>query len=259
MRRTTEIRKVPINDMNRKLVALQQGHIVDAIPHLSENHPVYRQVLADSCYSISSIPHNSLHTQLQDIDIEATLRHLKAAKNEATHDPTTLRPVSDTLQWSNAPVALKQELENLGFDAIRKGQVAAVILSGGQGTRLGFDGPKGMYSIGLPSSKSIFQLHIERLDRVRVLAAELAGPGTAVPRLPVYVMTSESNNNIIQDFFEEKNFFDYPREDIYFFEQGLLPCLTLDGKIIVQSDEALAMAPDGNGGVFPALQKSGKC
>ncbi|CAE7569972.1 uap1l1, partial [Symbiodinium microadriaticum] len=156
-----------------------------------------------------------------------------------------------------APAALRKELESLGFDSIRRGQVAAVILSGGQGTRLGYSGPKGMYSIGLPSQKSIFQIHIERLDRIRVLAAELAGPTCSVPHLPVYVMTSESNNNIIQTFFEENHYFNYPEEDVFFFEQGLLPCLTMDGKLIIQAENSLSMAPDGNGGVFPALQKSG--
>jgi hypothetical protein len=236
VKRTTET-KVPISDMKRKLISLQQGHIVDAIPNLSLDHPIYHQ--------------------LQDIDIEATMRYLHAAKNEAPADPAILRPVTDTLKWAQAPAALKAELEALGFESIRQGQVAAVILSGGQGTRLGFTGPKGMYSIGLPSTKSIFQLHVERLDKIRILAAQLKGPSCPVPRLPIYIMTSESNTNIIRDYFEEKNFFNYPREDIYFFEQGLLPCLTLDGKIIIEAADALAMAPDGNGGVFPALQKSG--
>lgn len=196
--------------------------------------------------------------QLQEIDIEATIRYLNAAKNEAAHDPAILRPVTDTLKWAQAPASLKAELEGLGYEALRQGQVAAVILSGGQGTRLGFSGPKGMYSIGLPSTKSIFQLHVERLDRIRELAARMKGPNCPIPRLPIYVMTSESNSNIIRDYFEEKNFFNYPQEDVYFFEQGLLPCLTLDGKIIIESADALAMAPDGNGGVFPALQKSGR-
>ena len=199
----------------------------------------------------------TIYMQLQDIDIEATLRYLKAAKNEATPDPTLLKPVTGTLQWSTTSPSLRAELNDLGMHAIRHGQVAVVILSGGQGTRLGYSGPKGMYNIGLPSQKSIFQLHMEKLSRIRVLAAELTEPRYPLPRLPVYVMTSESNNNIIREFFEENHFFQYPPEDVFFFEQGLLPCLTNDGKLILEAESSLALAPDGNGGVFPALQKSG--
>jgi UDP-N-acetylglucosamine/UDP-N-acetylgalactosamine diphosphorylase len=70
-------------------------------------------------------------------------------------------------------------------------------------------------------------------------------------------MTSVENTDTIKSFFAEKKYFNYPQEDILFFEQGLLPCLTIDGQMIIESADGLAMAPDGNGGIFPALKNSG--
>jgi UDP-N-acetylglucosamine/UDP-N-acetylgalactosamine diphosphorylase len=75
--------------------------------------------------------------------------------------------------------------------------------------------------------------------------------------LPVYVMTSDLNDAIIREFFESRSFFGYKKEDVYFFEQGLEPCLSLNGKLILDSEMSLAMAPDGNGGIFNALQRTG--
>jgi UDP-N-acetylglucosamine/UDP-N-acetylgalactosamine diphosphorylase len=70
-------------------------------------------------------------------------------------------------------------------------------------------------------------------------------------------MTSDLNHTIIQDYFKEHSYFDYPSNDIYFFEQGLLPCFDLNGKIIIDSATSIALAPDGNGGIYEALQNSG--
>lgn len=132
--------------------------------------------------------------------------------------------------------------------------MASVILSGGQGTRLGFNGPKGMYDLGLISHKTIFQIHIERIQRVRLLCQQSSGK---LPSIPIYVMTSDLNHQIIKDFFHSQNYFSYPSKDIVFFEQGLEPCFTFDGKIIIDNPNALAMAPDGNGGIYNALNRSG--
>jgi len=108
------------------------------------------------------------------------------------------------------------------------GQVAAVIMSGGQGTRLGYAGPKGCYDIGLPSGKSIFQIHIERLLRVSLLAAEHVRTSggeneedeRATRLVPVYVMTSYLNDSLIRAFFEDCDFWGYDRSAVYFFEQA---------------------------------------
>jgi len=146
------------------------------------------------------------------------------------------------------------EWEKSGFAAVGRGEVAACILAGGQGTRLGFDGPKGCYDIGLPSKKTLFQLCVERIIRVTAIAKEQGG---AAARVPFLVMTSPINDAETKAFFAERNFFGLPKDDVWFFAQGTLPCLTTEGKIIMESAGVVATAPDGNGGLYPALQSSG--
>jgi len=116
-------------------------------------------------------------------------------------------------------------------------------MSGGQGTRLGFDGPKGMYKIGMPSGSCIFRLHMEKILAVRALVARTAeiaaggcGAGSSsasasasaslvLPSIPVYIMTSEINTERIKRYFKECDYFGYPSADVFFFEQALEPCL----------------------------------
>jgi len=140
------------------------------------------------------------------------------------------------------------------LEAIGRGEVAACVLAGGQGTRLGFDGPKGCYNIGLPSDKPIFQLMVERVRRLVFLAQS---KGFTRARLPLLVMTSPINDAQTRAFFAENEFFGLASEDVWFFQQGTLPCLTIEGQIILEKPGLVATAPDGNGGFFPALQKSG--
>lgn len=138
-----------------------------------------------------------------------------------------------------------------GIEAISQGRVAALVLAGGQGTRLGFAGPKGMYDIGLPSGKTLFALVAERIVKL----SSLAGNGAARP--PFYIMTSPLNHDETVAYFEGNDYFGLPASDVYFFRQGMLPCLTNDGKIILEAADQVAMAPDGNGGIYPSLQSSG--
>jgi UDP-N-acetylglucosamine/UDP-N-acetylgalactosamine diphosphorylase len=145
-----------------------------------------------------------------------------------------------------------------GIDAIRNSEVAALVLAGGQGSRLGYDGPKGMYDIGLPSSRTLFQLLCERLHKLRQIAttsrtgrnssfsseSDDNGP-CLLPSIPFYIMTSPINHTETVQFFEANAYFGLPKEDVSLFEQGMLPCLTNEGKIIMETPTRVAMAPDG--------------
>eukprot|EP01035_Chromulina_nebulosa_P019599 gene19600-25504_t len=166
-----------------------------------------------------------------------------------------IRPI-DAFDWVDSSKDEKIRLKSIGYQAIANSKVAAVILSGGQGTRLGFNGPKGMYDIGLPSHKSIFQLHIEKIKKIKELVISNY-PDISNVSIPIYVMTSDLNDQIIKDFFISNNYFNYPKDDIYFFEQGLQICVTFDYEVILESSTKLAMSPDGNGGIYPALLSSG--
>jgi UDP-N-acetylglucosamine/UDP-N-acetylgalactosamine diphosphorylase len=167
--------------------------------------------------------------------------------------PDSIRPVDRVVVWKDEDAANKERIVNIGMEAIRAGQIAAVIMSGGQGTRLGFSGPKGMYDMGLPSKSSIFQIHIHRILKLRQLASSNGHSAC----IPVYIMTSDLNDRDIRNFFEENNYFGYPKEDIFFFEQSLQPCMDFSGKVIIESKTSLALAPDGNGGLYHALKASG--
>lgn len=150
----------------------------------------------------------------------------------------------------------------LGLEAISKGQVAALVLSGGQGTRLGFAGPKGMYNIKLPSEKSLFQLFTERILRLQALANETypsetsdGSDGGAV--IPFFVMTSPMNHDETVAYFRKNEFFGLAESQMFFFPQGTLPCFTTDGKLMLENSHMLATASDGNGGIYKALSTSG--
>lgn len=164
----------------------------------------------------------------------------------------------------------------VGLEAVRHGQVAAVVLAGGQGTRLGYDGPKGMYDISLPSGRTLFQLVAERIGKLSDLAAaggdatSKAGDdggghddkrrrlGTTGCTIPLYVMTSPLNHEATAAYFQDNEYFGLGESNVTLFQQGTLPCLTEDGgKLILEGPGKLAMAPDGNGGIYPSLKASG--
>lgn len=150
-----------------------------------------------------------------------------------------------------------EQWENTGFQCISKGQVAALVLAGGAGTRLGFKYPKGMYNIKLPSEKSLYELFVDRLKKVSQLAA--AGTGTSPKPIPLYIMTSEGDNHMhTTTFFAKNNYFGHGQENVIFFSQGTLPCLTEGGKIMLETGYKVGKAADGNGGIYGALQKSGQ-
>lgn len=145
---------------------------------------------------------------------------------------------------------------DLGLEAVAKGRTGALLLSGGQGTRLGFAGPKGMYDIGLPSGKSLFEIFALRILKVQDLAKkhfELS----EIPTITLLIMTSEMNYESTLSFFHKNKNFGLSKDQLHFFCQGTLPCFTNDGKFILETASQLARAPDGNGGIYSALKRSG--
>lgn len=198
----------------------------------------------------------ALVAQLSDIDLDYVAGSYKSAMAEAAAaaQAPDIQPPDDFTCLADASPSDIAAWEKLGLEAIGRGEVAACILAGGQGTRLGFDGPKGCYDIGLPSRKPLFQFFVERLRRLVTLAKEAGGSN---PRMTFLVMTSPINHDETVAFFTKNNFFGMSKDDIMFFQQGTLPCMTTEGKILLESAGLVATAPDGNGGLYPALKKSG--
>jgi UDP-N-acetylglucosamine/UDP-N-acetylgalactosamine diphosphorylase len=142
----------------------------------------------------------------------------------------------------------RQRARQEGEALLRAGKVAPLVAAGGQGTRLGFEGPKGAFPIGPVSKACLFRILAER-----ILAARRRY-GAAVPW---YVLTSPANDRQTRRFFEEQGWFGLPKEDVVFFQQGTLPAVDLAGKILLEDKAEIAMSPDGHGGTLPALWKSG--
>ncbi|CAN0050426.1 unnamed protein product, partial [Heterosigma akashiwo] len=200
----------------------------------------------------------SLLDQLEKLDLAMVNEAYKSvmAGNQGGGQESEISPVQNIANLADAAEEQKSAWWDTGLNAICEGRVAALILSGGQGTRLGYDGAKGTYSMPLQSGKTLFQLFCERVFRLKQLAREKSKSETT-PSLPLYIMTSPLNDKEIKDFFSAHNHFDLPATDVVFFAQGTLPCLTLDGKIILERPDLVAQAPAGNGSIYPALVEGG--
>lgn len=142
----------------------------------------------------------------------------------------------------------KSELEKLGEKVLRQNQYAVVTMAGGQGTRLGWKGPKGTFKLDVgKDGKYIFEILAETLKKTTSKYGK---------EVYWYIMTSIDNNNETVKFFEEHNYFGYNKEKVKFFIQNILPLTDFDGNILFDKDLKVKEASDGNGGVFEALKKS---
>ena len=141
----------------------------------------------------------------------------------------------------------REKYEKIGEKIIKDGKYAVVTMAGGQGSRLGHDGPKGTYDFGLESHKTIFEVLCDNLKQ----AYEKYNV-----YVPWYIMTSKQNHEDTVKFFEEKNYFNYPKEKIQFFKQGELPVLNEDGKLLLDKDGNINEAADGHGGILIAMRKN---
>ena len=135
-----------------------------------------------------------------------------------------------------------------GKEALRNGRVCCLTVAGGQGTRLGFDGPKGTYPIGPVSGNSLFSFFAGAILR--------AGIKYGRP-LTWYIMTSVLNREATIDFFRRNEYFGLKPEQVFFFTQGTMPAIGYDGKLLLAARDSLALSPDGHGGTLLALRRSG--
>jgi len=185
----------------------------------------------------------SLRSQVSSIDYSLfdALNHLGGESSKGEISPIGAVEVGDI-------AAREAEYRAIGLDAIRACKVGAVLLAGGQGTRLGADGPKGSYNVGVTRDLYIFECLINNL---------LAVTNEADAYVPLYIMTSTVNNDQTVSFFKEHNYFGYPEDYIKFFIQEMVPAVDYEGRILMQSEDELVLSPNGNGGWYSSMAKTG--
>ena len=141
------------------------------------------------------------------------------------------------------------EVRRIGEAALRQGQVAVLLVAGGQGSRLGFDKPKGMFPIGPVSNASLFRIHAEK-----ALAISRRYGAT----VPFLVMTSPATHDDTESYFRTENYFGLDPDHVFFFQQGTMPAVDLaSGRVLLERPGRLFLSPNGHGGTLTALADSG--
>lgn len=184
-----------------------------------------------------------LTKRLEEIDF-SVLEHIE--RKETVNERGVFAPL-DAVEVSEIE-ARGTEFKELGLKAIREGKVGAVLLAGGQGTRLGLDRPKGTLNIGVAKELYLF----EQLLRNLMDVTDEAGV-----YVPLYIMTSNINNADTTAFFEGHDYFGYPKDYVKFFVQEMVPACDYEGRIYMESQTEVAMSPNGNGGWFSSMVNAG--
>lgn len=208
-----------------------------------------RRILEENGQGHIKVENEELADQILHIDFEK----LKTLDEEITHPCCTcnIEDISP-VKAINPDKEDKKEIEEyikLGEDVVKSGHFAIGIMAGGQGTRLGHNGPKGTFKLELNGeTKSLFEIIVDKLknayEKYNVY-------------LNCYIMTSPENNKETVAFFEKNNYFNYPKEYIKFFMQEDLPLLNKKGKLILGEDGLIKLASEGNGGIFYSMAKKG--
>ncbi|KAJ5180821.1 hypothetical protein N7492_004031 [Penicillium capsulatum] len=229
-------------ELQKKYTDAGQGHVFAFVDELqpAEKTRLFHQLTNFDPSRINELANTALNPPPKTEETAVTLEPLPevATASILDSDPADLK------RWHE--VGLKQVAEN---------KVAAVLMAGGQGTRLGSSAPKGCFDIGLLSEKSLFQLQAERILKLQELARKVHGVESAI--IPWYIMTSGPTRKPTEEFFEKHKYFGLEKSNVTIFEQGVLPCISNEGKIMLESKGKAAVAPDGNGGIYLALVTSG--
>ncbi|MBQ9234817.1 MAG: UTP--glucose-1-phosphate uridylyltransferase [Lachnospiraceae bacterium] len=181
-----------------------------------------------------------LARQIEDIDWSFLEPH-KSYASDKNISPINIMSVDNIKEK-------KDEYSKIGIKSIQEGKLALVLLAGGQGTRLGYDHPKGMFDVGISKSLYIFEALINNTMKV----VEQAGCF-----IPFYIMTSSINNDETIAFFKEHDYFGYNPEYITFFVQESNPVTDFEGNVLLSDRTSLCISPNGNGGWFSSMDKNG--
>ena len=191
--------------------------------------------------TLSESEHSNLCNQLKEVDWGFLDYLHDTHKKEGTIAPISALQISDIEKD-------KKYYTEIGIDAIKSGKLCLLLLAGGQGTRLGYDKPKGTFNIGINKDIYIFELLIEHTKKIVDLAKTW---------IHMYIMTSDINYDDTVEFFKAHNYFGYNQDYLHFFVQELNPATDFEGQLLLSSPSSLALSPNGNGGWFSSLKRCG--
>jgi UDP-N-acetylglucosamine/UDP-N-acetylgalactosamine diphosphorylase len=186
-----------------------------------------------------------------DLDYMRQLTEEYVRRKPVAELPKNIQPVKAYPRVPGDEVQRKiySDAKKRGEQLVREGKVGAFLVAGGQGTRLGYDGPKGEFPVTPIKNKPLFQVFAEQL---------LAWSRDCGRMIPWYIMTSDVNDGPTREFFGKNNYFGYQAKDILFFQQGMMPAFDMgSGQMLLAEKDSLALSPDGHGGSLRALDRSG--
>ncbi|HOQ05402.1 MAG TPA: UDPGP type 1 family protein [Anaerohalosphaeraceae bacterium] len=190
--------------------------------------------------------------QIQQLDVRNIPRWVReTVKNEKPLVvPTEFEPAPSYPPVPQTPEQAKKyaQARQIGEKLLREGKVAGFVVAGGQGTRLGFDGPKGNYSVSPIKKKTLFRIFAESVAAARKKYGAV---------LPWLIMTSPLNHKETVETFETNNYFGLGKDTVFLFQQGTLPNFDFEGRIFLAEKDTIAVSPDGHGGSLKALYSSG--
>jgi UDP-N-acetylglucosamine/UDP-N-acetylgalactosamine diphosphorylase len=224
-----------LNDIRKTLEQHGQEHLLSFWDDLNEDQQ------------------QSFLQQLEAIDfdeldelIESHVRH--EPDKSIPDDLQPADPIPPVGSDDESAMALHEQARKKGLELIAEGKVAAFVVAGGQGTRLGYEGPKGCLPATPVVQKPLFRLFAEQIR-----AAALRHRVT----IPWYIMTSPTNDTATQAHFRQNDFWGFSPKDVMFFRQGTMPAIDRDGKVLLARPGRLALSPDGHGGCLTAMRNSG--
>lgn len=197
---------------------------------------------------LNDIEKENLINQILTLDFKRIMKLYEQTKSNNILRENKIEPVEYTIQEDIEDLE-KQELNEIGSKLIKNRKYAIVTMAGGQGTRLGHDGPKGTFLIDVkPKAKYLFEILADTLKKANEKYNTV---------IPWYIMTSKDNNEKTVHFFEEKEYFGYPKESIKFFLQGELPLIGENGEILLNENKEILFASDGNGSIYRSMKEKG--
>lgn len=185
--------------------------------------------------------------QILNIDFEHINQLYNETKEKKTFENYKIEPLA-YIDKQKLSIDEKNKYEEVGIDIIKNGKYAVVTMAGGQGTRLGHNGPKGTFELDVEPKRPLFTLLSETINEANKKYNAI---------IPWYIMTSKENSYQTREFFRRHNYFDMGEENIRFFIQNELPMVDTEGKLLIDEEGLVKQAADGHGGIFEAMRKDG--